>query len=629
MATIRKLSQTMINRIAAGEVIERPASVVKELMENAIDAGAARIDLSVSSGGSDLIRLVDDGCGIDEDQLPLAMTANATSKVVEPDDLFKIGTLGFRGEALASIGEVSRLLIRSRKADCDSGAQLEVVGGNFSEVTPCGAPRGTTIEVANLFYNMPVRRKGLRTTVTEFGHIKESFTRIALAMPQLDFSLSHNDRKVLDLTGANTLLDRVSKLFGYELAENLIQIKSQVGDIQITGYVGHPSQHRANARMQYLLLNGRHIRDRSLQHALREAYRGLLISGRYPICFLNIAIPPEMVDVNVHPTKIEVRFHDPQPLYSQLLSTLRTKFLATDMHSRIRVSDDSVDSPSSESGETNPEPNRLQTELIDWARQKSTEWTGSSETSTDLTPPHKDPYEPAARQNDSNAQYCSSRSSSNERYSASTSPVSINHQPGDCSGEIVENDSHKAVQIHDRYLVAESSDGLMIVDQHALHERILYEQLKKRIAEGRLDVQKMLVPEPVDLSGPEAAAVIENRELLAELGLLVEPFGGDTILVSGYPAMLSRSAPSELLQELLNVLLDEDREPGKETLIDEILHSMACKAAIKAGDRLEQDEIDSLLASRHLVQDAHHCPHGRPSALIFSQKELDKQFKRL
>ena len=400
MATIRKLSQSMINRIAAGEVIERPASVVKEILENAIDAGAARIDLSVFGGGSDLIRVVDDGCGIDEDQLRLAATANATSKVFEPDDLFKIGTLGFRGEALASIAEVSRLLIRSRKADCDSGAQMEVASGNFSDVTPCGAPRGTTIEVANLFYNMPVRRKGLRTTVTEFGHIKESFTRIALAMPQLDFSLSHNDRKVLDLTGANTLLDRVAKLFGHELAENLIKIESQVGEVQITGYVGHPSQHRANARMQYLLLNGRYVRDRSLQHAIGEAYRGLLISGRYPICFLNIAMPPEMVDVNVHPTKIEVRFHEPQPLYSQLLSTLRTKFLATDMHSRIRVSEDSADCASSEPGGTYPEPNRLQTELIDWARQKLAEWTGSSEEPTDLTPPHQDPYEHGIRRND-------------------------------------------------------------------------------------------------------------------------------------------------------------------------------------------------------------------------------------
>ncbi len=658
MARIHKLSQSMINKIAAGEVIERPSSVVKELMENAVDSGATKIHASIIKGGAERIRIVDDGCGIHEEELPLALTAHATSKILEADDLFRIGTLGFRGEALASIAEVSRMNVRSRTAEAESGAQLEVVGGKFSPVSPHGGPVGTTIEVDNLFYNMPVRRKGLRATATEFGHIKEAFTRIALAMPQLDFSLSHNERQVVELTGANTLLERIAKLFGRELAENLIRIESTVDEVQITGFVGHPSQHRSHQRMQYFFLNGRHIRDKSLHHALREAYRGLLLSGRHPVCFLNLAMPPEAVDVNVHPTKVEVRFHDTQALYGQLLSTLRTKFLATDLHARIRTEDDSAnsdDGPVSAYGES--KTSRLRRELVEWAHDKASDWglpdVGEKSEGPDDCPSSDHSYGSSPR-HESDQPYSPGSPSPRMARFGSSGP-STGFQPagfqpfvaGDTNnaGEMgetndqeetaptepsmVNTDSLRAVQIHDRYLVTESDDGLIIVDQHALHERILYEHLKERIARQEIDVQKLLVPEPVDLTPAEAAAAIENQELLAQLGMHLEPFGGDTILVTGYPAMLANIAPAEILQELLNTLLDEDREPNRQEMIDEMLHSIACKAAIKAGDRLAPEEITALLKQRHLVEDAHHCPHGRPAVLVFSRKELDKQFKRL
>jgi DNA mismatch repair protein MutL len=307
---IRQLSQSVINKIAAGEVVERPSSVVKELMENAVDAGATRIDVSVKAGGADVVRVVDNGCGISPDELELAVAAHATSKITTADDLFSVGTLGFRGEAVASIAEISRLTIRSRTADSEGGAEIEVVGGKASPVVPCGCPVGTSIEVRNLFFNTPVRRKFLRTAQTEFGHASEAFSRIVLALPSVHFTLKHNDRSVFDLPGSSDWLDRIGRVVGRQIAGHLIAVDSADGPVRLSGYVAHPSQSRGNTRMQYLFLNGRHIRDRALQHALGEAYRGLLTSGRNAIAFLSLELPAEMVDVNVHPTKLEVRFTD-------------------------------------------------------------------------------------------------------------------------------------------------------------------------------------------------------------------------------------------------------------------------------------------------------------------------------
>src|SRR5208283_1256024 len=284
-------------KIAAGEVIERPASVIKELMENAVDAAATRIDVVAAGGGLDLMRVTDNGSGIPAEELPLAVAPHATSKLSEADDLFRVGTLGFRGEALASIGEVSRLVLRSRTAANQGGAEIEVSGGHAGEVVPCGCPVGTTVEVHNLFYNTPVRRKFMRTAQTEFGHISEAFTRIALALPRVHFTLRHNERQVFDLPVNDRLVERIAALFGRELADRLIFVQSSDGEVRIGGCVAHPGQSRSNNRMQYLFLNGRHIRDHALHHALAEAYRGLLMVGRYAVAFLSIEMPPDMVDV--------------------------------------------------------------------------------------------------------------------------------------------------------------------------------------------------------------------------------------------------------------------------------------------------------------------------------------------
>jgi DNA mismatch repair protein MutL len=624
MPPIRPLPPTLINKIAAGEVIERPASVLKELMENAVDAGATRIDVSVAGGGAEMVRVVDNGCGIPADELPLAVASHATNKLAEADDLFRVATLGFRGEALASIAEVSRLTLRSRTAESQSGGQLEVVGGQAGEVVPCGCPVGTAVEVRDLFFNTPVRRKFLRSGQTEFGHLAEAFTRIALAAPQIHLTLTHNDREVFDLAAGGGWMERIARLLGRELAENLIWVESSDGPVRLQGYVAHPAHSRSHNRMQYFFLNGRHIRDRALQHALVEAYRGLLMTGRFPVALLVLEMPPELVDVNVHPTKLEVRFQDGGRLYSQLLSTLRAKFLSTDLSVRVRPPAERDPS----GGHDEARAAELRQELVDWAKGRVASWTG----------PTGDGSESAAR-----STFESEGSGGGGRplelVPLGGSPSAAEVSPAGQRGELPGRPSGpppatsagrqaSALQVHNRYLVAETEEGVTIIDQHALHERILYEQLRARVMSGVIETQNLLVPEPVDLSAAEAATALEHRELLMQLGVRIEPFGGDTVLVAGYPAMLANLSPVELLRDLLERLRSGGRAPTHGDLLEELLHTIACKAAIKAGQRLTPEEIAALLEQRHLVDDPHHCPHGRPAALVFTRAELDRQFGR-
>jgi DNA mismatch repair protein MutL len=652
MADIRLLSPSVINKIAAGEVIERPASVVKELMENSVDAGGRRIDVSIEKGGTELVRVADDGGGIAADQLLLAVASHATSKIVGADDLFDVRTLGFRGEALASIAEISQFLLRSRPRAEAAGAQLEVRGGQAAPVVPCGCPVGSVVEVRQLFFNTPVRRKFLRATQTELGHVTEAFIRIALVHPQIHFTLQHNDRTVYDLPAVDSWRERILTFFGGEIGQALIAVAGDDGQIRLTGYVADPNYSRANNRMQYLFLNGRHIRDRSLQHALGEAYRGLLVSGRYPIAFIRLEMPAEMVDVNVHPTKLEVRFQDGGRIYSQLLSALRQKFLSTDLTARLKPAVAPADADPA--GALDPaHAAQRRDELVQWAQGQLEAKPASP------AAPASPPEEPPARQ--------SRLPLDSERFAGSSAefkpfpdfgmsfrtPLGAGPQPGvpqhpmheAAPASHVANSAaphfaaapsasqppavaHGGIQIHNRYLITENEDGVVIIDQHALHERILYEQLREKVLAGNLEKQRLLVPEPVSLTPAEAAAALEAKEVLAQLGIEIEPFGGDTILVSTYPAMLANFDPHEVLRQIIEQWMTGGNVPQRRDLLDEMLHMISCKAAIKAGDRLTPDEITSLLAQRHCYQDTHHCPHGRPTALVFTREELDKRFKR-
>ncbi|QDU55531.1 DNA mismatch repair endonuclease MutL [Aeoliella mucimassa] len=631
MPTIRQLSASVVNKIAAGEVIERPASVVKELLENSMDAGATRVDVRLEQGGRELIRVTDNGCGIDEEQLTLAVLNHATSKITTADDLFEVGTMGFRGEALASISEVSRTLLRSRTPEAASGAELRVNGGVAEPIVPAGCPVGTTIEVRDLFFNTPVRQRFLRTPQTEIGHATEAFVRIALANPQVHFRLEHGNREVHDLPPTDDWRVRIAGLFGDELANALIDVESIDPPITLRGYVANPQYSRANNRLQYLFLNGRNIRDRALQHALGEAYRGLLLTGRFPICFLRFDMPANLADVNVHPTKLEVRFQDGGRLYSQLLSTLRSKFLSTDL--RAGPAGQGV-SPTREEDIAASGPSQI----VDWAKQQLTQrrFDGPG----DSAPASRPAGEPLVMHRVS--QPFKPFPDAGGRAPAMASPTAQGpaptadgtHLDASSQGEVDDASSTgpreiKAIQVHNRYLVVETEHGMEIIDQHALHERVLYEQIRVKVAAEGLETQSLLVPEPVDLSADEAAMVMEHRDLLKKLGVAVEPFGGDTVLVSSYPAMLAKLAPRDVLGDIVDRLMSSDRLPEASDLFDELLHTVACKAAVKYGDRLTPDEIVALLEHRHLTQNHHHCPHGRPTALVYSCDDLDKQFKRI
>ncbi len=658
MPRIHQLDPHVVNKIAAGEVIERPASVVKELLENSLDALATRIEVDVAEGGTELIRVSDDGEGIAPDDLPLAVTSHATSKITTAEDLFRVQSMGFRGEALASIASVSRMRIRSRQPDQELACEVEVECGRIGSVQPSGGPPGTTIEVRQLFANTPVRRKFLKTTASEFSHVSEQFTRIALARPRLQAILRHNNRTVYELFSAEQLIDRLRLFYGSELADHLIWVESEMQDIRLWGYVAHPSQSKSTRKAQYLFLNGRWIQDKSLQHALGEAFRGLLMVGRYPIAFLYLEMPPEMVDVNVHPTKAEVRFRDSQQLYRQMLSTLRNRFLGMNLESTLSI----PARPQLTGFKPKVDPQRqteLQQELANWAKDQLANWkpgqpptfteseedsmagnplessrtvisgtSGSDPSSLPLRASQIGPdiSERMWHQDPSNASasldpFDGSVSTSPDSFPRRDAPSSLPREP--------HLSSLRVMQIHDCYLLVETDDGLTVIDQHALHERILYEQLRERVLAGPVESQRMLVPETIELPPAEAGVVLEHREVLGELGFGIGDFGGGTVLLTGYPAMLGKADPVELVRHVAEQINGAGQKPSRRDILDRLLHMMSCKAAIKSGQRLSPEEMESLVAQRHLVDDAHHCPHGRPTALVLSRAELDRQFGRI
>ena len=619
---IRQLSASVINKIAAGEVIERPASVVKELLENSVDAGATRIELTIEQGGTELIRVTDNGSGIPQEQLPLAVTSHATSKIVDADDLFQVATMGFRGEALASIAEVSQTTIRSRTASQDCGFEMLINGGHREPVQPCGCPQGTTIEVRQLFYNTPVRQKFMKTAQTERGHIVEAFTRVALAHPEIQMTCVNGSKTTYKLPAAEAWSDRIEAFFGTEISSNLIALDNAHGEIRIRGFVVDPAVSRANNRMQYLFLNGRYIRDRSLQHALSEAYRGLLMTGRYPACFLTLEIPFELVDVNVHPAKLEVRFQNGGQIYSQLLSTVRHRFLSTDLTAHAQLSK-KPDEP------FRPFPKGV---LGDALVSPDSSIHGNQETiAFNNTAPAFD-WTQTPRQPQLAAGVGSSESTgsaggfSMEGHDDLGNPSPY---PNPIGTGVAPSQTPTALQVHNTYLVSETPEGMIVIDQHALHERVIYEQIRGKVVDGKLESQRLLVPEPVSLPPAEAAAVLEQTELLEQLGISISPFGGGTVLVSSYPAMLNKQNPAEMLRSVVDQIVEDGKTLDQRDLVDELLHMISCKAAVKAGDRLSAEEITALLEHRELCQDAHHCPHGRPTSLVFSRDELDRRFKRI
>ena len=652
MSRIRQLDPTVVNKIAAGEVIERPASVVKELLENSVDALATRIEVDIEEGGSELIRVADNGIGIHPDDLLLSVTSHATSKIADDADLFRVHTMGFRGEALASISSVSRFTVRSRQEDAPAGVELTVVGGQPAAPKECGCPVGTIIEARQLFFNTPVRRKFLKRTATEFGHISEQFVRIAIANPRLHMVLRHNGKLVYEQPASAGLAERLRLFYGDELADKLIEVESETGEgenlVRLWGFVAHPSYSKSTRKSQYLFLNGRWIQDKSLQHALGEAYRGLLMVGRFPVCFLFLEMAPDQVDVNVHPTKMEVRFRDSQQLYRQMLNTLRKQFLSMELESELELSRVVPSNPSSElrldggggstfRQPTLPEPGPMRTTPAVspvLAQPAGTTVPGSppvsgSSTGAMLAPASAQEVRSEMDQWASTATGSTEATPVAESASVTEAHAGSEQTTAPQQAPANEADANRAFQLHDCYIVVATDTGLTVIDQHALHERILYEQFREKTLAGSVEKQKLLMPEAIELSPKEAALVLEQKNLLYELGFEVGEFGGSTVLISAYPAMLKNRKVARIVRDLAEHLDRQDGKPTRRDLLDSLLHMMACKAAIKSGYRLSREEISALLEQRHLCDDAHHCPHGRPTWLTLSRGTLDKQFGRL
>ncbi len=639
MSKIRLLPASIVNKIAAGEVIDRPAAVVKELIENAIDAGASRIDTYLEDGGRKLIRISDDGIGMDEEDLALAFQSHATSKLQNADDLFAVYTLGFRGEALPSIGAVSHASIVSRVKGALNGAEITIDGGVLGKIKECGAPEGTQVEVHELFFNIPVRKKFLKTIPTEMAYISEVLTRFALSYPAIHFTLMHNNRTVFNLPPVRDTAERIATCFGEEMRNHLIPVFLREEMFILSGYIAPPFFDKANARMQFIFLNGRYIKDSAIFRAIHESYRGKLLHKRYPIVFLFLQVEPSEVDVNVHPTKIEVRFRNTGAVYNYILSALKEGL--------SKSATKSIGVPSSP---------KLEMELAgaqEVALVKKSLWEqfsfGKAEKPEDAKEEEKFPvssfskgalhgFIPLNREEVQMPPLAKGVGGglgefSDEKKSGTAGNIRTRADADKEEKKVFTpedgNKKRTYFQVHNAFIVEETDDGLNIIDQHALHEIILYHEIEKGLRTSKPLSQRLLIPELVELGPKDYFSIISLKEYLGELGVEIEEFGQRTVVVRAFPQILRRLHGKEFIESVLAELGDVDYLKGRENITSKLISIMACKGAVKAGQRLEPQEIEALLRMKRTSNAyTNNCPHGRPTTLHFSLDDLEKQFKR-
>jgi DNA mismatch repair protein MutL len=583
-ASIAVLSEQVKNQIAAGEVIERPASVVKELVENALDAGARHIAVDLEEGGVKLVRVGDDGGGLSPIDLELAFASHATSKLRSPEDLQHIATLGFRGEALASIGSVARCRLFSRPRGGLHGAQIENLGGRLGAVQQAGGPEGTTVEVRDLFFNTPARRRFLKTTSTELARCLDVLQRLALANEGTGFVATHDGRRLFDVEPQMDLRSRVRRTYGAELAESLVPVEGSDGTTRLSGFVAPPRFSRTDTARQVWFLNGRPLRDKLLIRCLRDAFRGFLVEGRQPVAFLSLSMDPAQVDVNVHPAKAEVRFREERRVFGFLHATLRAAASRTDM----ATPGESLLALAARRGGWAPAPDN------------QSSFAAFSAASTSQARPFVLPRAPEVRETPSEA------------------PIA-----GSCEGP-----AGPFLQIARTYLVREVEDGFEILDQHALHERLTFEGLKRDLREGSLEVQRLLVPELVEVSRAQAALAGEHAQALEQVGLPLSLLGPTTIALQGVPARIRNVDAQGLVRDVLEVIEMRGKPPTSEDVLEEVLHRAACRASVMAGDVLSAGEIQALLAHASEADSDQTCPHARPTRVRFTLADLEKAFHR-
>lgn len=603
--TIRQLPDTLINQIAAGEVVERPASVVKELVENALDAGAKRIDIDLEDGGIRLIRIRDDGSGIAPEELPLAVSRHATSKIASIDDLEAVATLGFRGEALPSVASVSRFRLVSRRPDADHGAELRIEGGRHGEVVPQAHPPGTTVEVRDLFFNVPARRKFLRAERTELGHIEDWLRTLALARPDVEIRVSHNGKPSRRWKGEDHLLSdvRLHEALGEEFARNALRVDHAGAGMRLHGWIAQPAYNRASADQQYLYVNGRSVRDRNVAHAVRQAYSDVLFHGRHPAYVLFLELDPRGVDVNVHPAKHEVRFRESRLVHDFVYRTLHAALADTRAGA----------APAPAYAAT---PGALPTHA-------PVAGGGHAASGAPVFAPQQQAI--GLRVADAPAAYAALYAPREEAVQAPFAPAVA--MPEDAPGGMPPL-GFALAQLHGIYILAENADGLIVVDMHAAHERIGYEKLKAAHDGEGLRTQPLLVPSSLAVSEREADVAEREAETLAQLGFEVQRSGPQSLLLRSVPALLAHGDVEALLRDVLADLREHGSTRRVAETRDALLATMACHGAVRANRRLTIPEMNALLRQMEATERSGQCNHGRPTWTRFSLAEMDKWFLR-
>jgi len=602
--TIRRLPSTLVNRIAAGEVIERPAAAVKELAENALDAGATRVEINLRDGGQSSIRVADNGSGMTREELALAIERHATSKLPD-DDLWNIQSFGFRGEALPSIGAVARLSIISRARGAKDAWTLAVEGGAVQAPKPASLGEGTTVEVRDLFFATPARLKFLKTVRTEGDYAQEVIERLAMAHPDVDFTFQEDDKRPVRFAAQTGLLPddeifraRLADVLGNDFIENAAPISLVRENVGIRGFAGYPTLHKPTARAQYLFVNGRPVRDKVLLSAVRGAYGDVLPTGRYPMAVLFLTVPPREVDVNVHPTKAEVRFRDASLIRALIITSIRQALEQAAQFTTSTLAPRAL-------GMLQPEraPSFYRGFADSYAGQASIDMSGMTAGSSALAPmPHMLADEPP-----------------------SARPAAMIAEMPRAMGRL----GAAVAQVHGIFIIAQTEDSLVIVDQHAAHERIVYEKMKQALdAVGGIKRQLLLVPEVVEMDEASAGRVLERAEQLAELGLVVEAFGQGAVLVREIPALLGKTDVKALLRDLAEEIAEHGEARTLRERLEEICATLACHGSVRAGRALNADEMNALLRQMEATANSGQCNHGRPTYVELKKVDLEKLFDR-
>ena len=591
---IRYLPETLINQIAAGEVVERPAAVVKELVENALDAGASAIDVDIFEGGKKRIVINDNGSGMSDSEIKAALDRHATSKLPD-DDLLNIEHLGFRGEALASIAAVAKINIKTYDAQSGESWEISCEGGKKSGVSPCAHPKGTRIEVADLFYATPARLKFQKTERAEFSAIKDTLSRLAMAYPDVAFTLVHNGASKLNLPAVLDSQSRLSALLGRDFGENSMALEAEREGIKLSGYAGLPTYHRGTSRYQYLFVNGRAVKDRLLHGCVRAAYTDVLHRNRHPVVALFLELPPEDVDVNVHPAKAEVRFRDPQLVRGLIIGALKHAIMEGGFRTAGSVGEQALEA--------------LRPALP--LRRGSASAMPYAYASGQQIQSNQALYEPA-------------------QVAYGLDPTAKVEETPSYDEEMQDFPLGAArAQIHENYIIAQSADGIVIIDQHAAHERIVYERFKAQMEESGVEKQGLLTPDIIEMDEGDAEQLLEHGKTFSKLGLEIEPFGSGAIAVQSVPALLSgRLDTKTLLYNLLDDLKEYDKTTLLEEKINHILSTMACHGSMRSGRRMNADEMNSLLRQMEKTPLSGQCNHGRPTYIRLSLKEIERLFSR-